>query len=281
MVRMVPTLVIPLVSTGNVPQLTVDLLLHSLSSEFNFVKSVDSTHLHPFVGPLDYVLDQPGPVLFSKTAPGKTYSTALELFYNESKRVYVLQQRTPVIRGYLNNYVKDIVIPLVEEYKIEEVVILDSFGALDQDVVEATTLSARTSSNFISDGNCEVGSVADIVRNFQQSLNLSQRSISSLPCSLFTFSPQGIQQEISTKQQVFNFAYHLLNASLSSLKHIRYCSAFVHEGDNSEDAHLLCDHLPHVIDSLGKLPVHTPPVSWKGVYGSRPIPSSFDEGIYV
>lgn len=278
---MVPTLILPLVSTGNVPQLTVDLLLHSLSSEFDFVKSVDSTHLHPFVGPLDYVLDQPQPVLFSKTAPAKRYSTALELFYNQSKDIYVLQQRTPVIQGYLNNYVKDVVIPLIEEYRIEEVVVLDSFGALDQDVVEATTLSSRTSSNFISDGICEVGSVTDVIRNFQQSLNLNQSPAESLPCSLFTFTAQSVQQEIATKQQVFNFAYHVLNASLPALKRIKYCSAFVHEGDNSEDAHLLCDHLPDIVDSLGKILNHTPPVSWKGVYGSRPIPTSFDEGIYV
>ncbi|QLQ82674.1 hypothetical protein HG537_0H04370 [Torulaspora globosa] len=277
---MAPTLIVPLVSTGNVPQLTVDLLLHSLSSEFSFVRSLDSTHLHPFVGPLDYVLDQPEPVLFKET-PEKTYSTALELFYNASKDIYVVQQRTPVIRGYLNNYLKDVIIPLIEAHDIEVVVLLDSFGSLDQDIAEATRLSLRTTSNFISNGTCEVGSVTDIIRNFQQSLNLNERSASSLPCSLFTFTAGSIQQEITTKQQVFNFAYHILNASLPALKRIRYCSAYVHEGDNSEDAHLLCDHLTDVIESLGKIVNHTPPVSWKGVYGSRPIPSSYDEGVFV
>ena len=125
---MVRTLIVPLVSTGNVPQLALDLLLHSLSSEFDFVKSLDSTFVHPFVGPLDYVLDQQVPVLFSKTAPQKIYSTALELYYNESKDLYVLQQRTPVIQGYLNNLIKETILPLIDEFKIEDVVILDSFG---------------------------------------------------------------------------------------------------------------------------------------------------------
>lgn len=278
---MVRTLIVPLVSTGNVPQLALDLLVHSLSSEFDFVKSLDSTFVHPFVGPLDYVLDQHVPVLFSKTAPQKIYSTALELFYNESKDIYVLQQRTPVIQGYLNNLIKETILPLIDEFKIEDVVILDSFGPLDDDVLEATTVPARRGTNLISDGTCEVGSVTDVIRSFEQSLNLNQGSELHLPSSLFKFTPDSLQQEISSKQQIFHFAYHLLNGKSPYLKQIKYCSAFVHEGDNSEDAHLLCDHLPVVIESLDKLFKHTPPVSWKGVYGLRPVPIAFDEGIYV
>lgn len=275
------TLIVPLVSTGNVPQLTVDLLLHSLSSEFDFVKSLDSTFVHPFVGPLDYVLDQPEPILFSKTAPHKAYSTALELFYNESKGLYIVQQRTPVIQGYLNNLIKDTILPLIQEYDIDTVMLLDSCGPLDDDLVEATTVPARRGTSLISDGTCEVGSVTDVVRSFEQSMNLDQNSQSYRSSSLFKFTPQSMQQEISSKQQIFHFAYHLLNSSSPSLKQIDYCNAFVHEGDNSGDAHLLCDHLPTIIESLGKIPKLTPPVSWKGVYGSRAVPIGFDEGIYV
>lgn len=275
------TLVVPLISTGNVPQLTVDLLLHSLSSEFDFVKSLDSTFVHAFVGPLDYVLEQAGPVLFERTAPKKTYSTALELFYNQSRDLYVLQQRTPIIPGYLNNFVKETILPLIDEYEIEETVILDSFGPLDNDVLEATTVPAKRGTSLISNGTCEVGSVTDVMRNFEQTLNLNQGTDLHFPSSLFTFTPESLQQEISSKQQVFHFAYHLLNGSSAHLKRITYCSAFVHEGDNSEDAHLLCDHLPTIINSLEKILKHTPPVSWKGVYGTRPVPVAFDEGIYV
>lgn len=278
---MTKTLIIPLVSTGNVPQLTVDLLLHSLSGEFEFVKSVDSTYVHPFVGPLDYVFDQPNPVLFSKTEPHKRYSTALELFYNKARDIYILQQRTPVIQGYLNNFITERILPLIGELHIDEVIILDSFGALDEDVMEVTSLSSRANNNFISDGFCEVGSVNDMIRTFQQSLNLNSESALQFPSSLFTFTSQSIQQEISVKHQVFKYVYHMLNALLPNLKQIKYISAFVHEGDNSEDAHLLCDHLPEVIESLDKIMKHTPPVSWKGVYGSRPIPLSFDEGVYI
>lgn len=274
------TLVIPLVSTGNVPQLTVDLILHSLSSEFDFVKSLDSTYLHPFVGPLDYVFDQSEPVLFSESSPQKVYSTALELFYNKARRLYVLQQRTPIIQGYSNNFVKEVISPLIAEYQVDEVVILDSFGALDEDVV-AASIPCRTNNDYFSDGICEVRSIGDMIREFEQSMHLNSESSLRAASSLFTFTPESVQQEISIKQQVFKFVYHLLNSPLVSLKHIKYCSAFVHEGDNSEDAHLLCDHLPLIIQTFDKIKKHTPPVSWKGVYGSRPIPSSFEEGLYI
>lgn len=278
------TLLIPLVSTGNVPQLTTDLVLHSLSEEFQFVRDLDSTYLHPFVGPLDYVFEQLKPVLFSKRDSNKSYSTALELFYSESKSLYVIQQRTPVIQGYLNNFVKEVICPLVQELSIRDVVILDSFGALDEEIVANTSRTSKTN-NFYSDAVCEVRSVGEMVREMESGLQLNpspeQQSSNNIVSSLFRFTSDSVQQEVSTRQQAFKFAYHLLNSPFSELQRIKYCSAFVHEGDNSYDAHLLCDHLPNVIDGFTKINVHTPPVSWKGVYGTRPIPTSFDEGIYI
>ncbi|GAV55453.1 hypothetical protein ZYGR_0AV00840 [Zygosaccharomyces rouxii] len=276
------TLLVPLVSTGNVPQLTTDLVLHSLSEEFQFVKDLDSTYLHPFVGPLDYVFGQEEPVLFNKSNVNKSHSTALELFYNESKSLYVIQQRTPVIQGYLNNFVKEVICPLVKEFNITDVVILDSFGALDDEVVANTSRTYKTNS-FYSDAICQVGSVGEVVREMESGLHLnpSSEQQSNVISTLFQFTNESVQQEVSTRQQAFKFAYHLLNSQASELQRIKYCSAFVHEGDNSYDAHLLCDHLPNVIDGFAKINVHTPPISWKGVYGTRPIPTSFDEGIYI
>lgn len=275
------TLLIPLVSTGNVPQLTTDLVLHSLSSEFQFIESLDSTHLHPFVGPLDYVFEQQEPVLFSRFAPEKTYSTALELFYNDSRSLYVIQQRTPVIQGYLNNFVRDVICPLVGKLCITDVVILDSFGALDEDIVANTSRTSKTN-NFYSDALCQVRSVGDVVREMEAGLHLDSPSLSSnIANTLFQFTTDSVQQELSTRQQAFKFAYHLLNSPFPQFQRIKYCSAFVHEGDNSYDAHLLCDHLTNIIDGFKKITKHTPPVSWKGVYGSRPVATSFDEGIYI
>ncbi|QLG74661.1 hypothetical protein HG535_0G05440 [Zygotorulaspora mrakii] len=274
------TLLIPLVSTGNVPQLTIDLVLHSLADEFQFVTSLDSTYIHPFTGPLDYVYEQQRPVLFT-SSPDKRYSTGLELFYSDQSSLYVLQQRTPIIQGYVNNFIKEVIVPLVVEYNIREVVIVDSFGVLDEDVMATASVSFRTSSNFFSDGICEVRSVGDMIQRFQSGLHLNEESTNEISTSLFTFTANSVQQEISTNQQIFKFAYHLLNATAPNLESIKYSSVFVHEGDNSEDAHLFCDHLPEIIHSLTKISTLTPPISWKGVYGSRPIPASFVDGIYI
>ncbi|EDO19641.1 hypothetical protein Kpol_1018p181 [Vanderwaltozyma polyspora DSM 70294] len=274
-------LVIPLVSTGNVPQLSTDLILHTLSNEFQFVQAVDSTFVHPFVGPLDYVFGQDDPELY-KNVPHKQYSTGLELFHNESKDLYVLQQRSPVIQGYLNNFIKRSIVPLLNKYGIDEVVIVDSYGALDEDVLVPSSIATRNGNPF-SLGVIDLNSIGDMSRVFDTSLNLGENSnqTSNIASTLFTFTEQSLQQEISTRQEVFKFVYHLLNSQLNSLKTIKYCSLFVHEGDNSYDASVLCEYLPQAIDKLNKLENLQAPVSWKGVYGQNPIRTAFDEGIYM
>jgi proteasome chaperone 2 len=49
-------LIIPSVSCGNIPQLTVDLLIHSL--DFSLVSRLDDSYLHPFASPVDHVEGQ-------------------------------------------------------------------------------------------------------------------------------------------------------------------------------------------------------------------------------
>ena len=275
-----PSLIIPLVSTGNVPQLSVDLIIHSLSNEFQFVESLDATFLHPFVGPLDYVIGQETPLLYSNQNDTKKFSTALELFYNESKGMYVLQQRTPIIQGYLNNFVKSMILPLVAKYEITEIIIVDSYGSLDEDVLIPSSIATRSWNPF-SLGTLEVNSVGDMSRLFESSLQLDTDTRLHVTAALFKFGSQSLQQEISTSQQVFKYTYHILNSQLPSLRTIKYCSLFVHEGDNSYDAYQLCEELPQAISKFNKIDKFTPPISWMGVYGFAPAPAAFDEGLYM
>ncbi|CCF60611.1 hypothetical protein KAFR_0K02550 [Kazachstania africana CBS 2517] len=289
------TLLLPLVSTGNVPQLSVDLILHSLSDEFEFVKSIDSTFLHPFVGPLDYGIDQTEPVLYTQssfleTPSVKKFSTALELFYNKSKRVYVLQQRTPTIQGYLNNFIKDTLIPLIKELQITNISVLDSFGPLDEKIIkrklQSNNHNHKNIDPFFSMGVCELQSIGNLVSNFDSTLRLQMDPDTSLHYtnSIFKFTPSSLIDEISTDQPIFKLTYHLLNdQNLTNLKEVKYCTLFVHEGDNSIDAKLFCEHLPDLINSSSdcKITKFRTPISWKGVYGFSELPSTFEEGIYI
>lgn len=281
------TLILPLVSTGNVPQLATDLILHSLSSEFEFVKTLDSSFLHPFVGPLDYSLHEGEPILYRKSHPTMKYSSALELFVNDKMDLYVIQQRTPIIQGYLNNFITDVIVPLINELKVTNVTIMDSYGSLDENVIARNIKppSGVMIDSFFSLGICKVKSVNEMIEGFESVLNLQVDPDTALHYtnSLFHFTPTSCQNEISTEQQIFKFTYHLLNSSsVSTLEEIKYASLFVHEGDNSLDAKLLCDHLPELANQSSlKITEFKEPISWKGVYGFREIPSTFDEGIYI
>lgn len=306
------TLVLPLVSTGNVPQLTVDLILHSFNGDFHFVEDLDSKYLHPFVGPLDHTLNTGNnhtnnnnnnnntPSLYS--SPIKHYSSALELFSNKDGSVYIIQQRTPVIQGYINNFILDVLIPLIDKLKITKLSILDSYGVFDTNIVTSlitnnnnsnTNTSTNNTNSLISPianisiGTCNVHSINDITSNFQQLLNLKFDSNSNLryTSQFFNFNPNDPIQEISTNQTIFKIVYHLLNNLRSSLCEIKYFTMLVHEGDNSLDAkYFVRNCLPMITNanySVSNDSQFKIPISWMGVYGMTQTPSTIEEGIYI
>ena len=288
------TLILPLVSTGNVPQLCTDLVLHSLSDEFEFVKSLDSMYVHPFVGALDYSAEDVQPVLY-KSSPDKKLSTALELFYNKAKNLYVIQQRTPVIQGYINNFVRETIIPLVDELQISHLTVLDSYGALDESIISKkfATNAAKGMNNidpYFSMGTCRMGSIESLSSEFDSALDLQVDPNTSqhYTTSLLKFTERSLVQEVSTDQQIFKIIYHLINSRLSKLEEIKYCTFFVHEGDNSLDAGLFASRFEDFVNptegSAGasvSISHFKTPVSWKGVYGFNEIPSTLEEGIYI
>ncbi|SMN19352.1 similar to Saccharomyces cerevisiae YKL206C ADD66 Protein involved in 20S proteasome assembly [Maudiozyma saulgeensis] len=285
------TLILPLISTGNVPQLTTDLILHSLSNEFRFVKSLDSTYVHPFVGALDYSLHDGKPILY-ESDPNKRFSSALELFYNESKNVYVIQQRTPIIQGYINNFIKEIIIPVIKEFQITDVTILDSYGALDESIISHkfnnnTNMGITNVDPFYSVGICNLEGIGSLSDEFDSILNLKTDPNTAMHYtnSLLEFSKKSLLQEISTDQQIFKIIFHLINSQLGSLTKVKYCSFFVHEGDNSLDAKLFTSHFNDFVNPIDSTIVEIKdfktPISWKGVYGFNEVPTTLEEGIYI
>lgn len=294
------TLVLPLVSTGNVPQLSVDLLLHSFNDRFHFIEDLDSKYLHPFVGPLDHTLADtttttPSSSTLYDGTSSKRFSSALELFSNKDKSIYIIQQRTPIIQGYLNNFIQDIIIPLINRLGITKLSILDSYGAFDIDNGKnngtTATMNKGPLSN-ISIGTCKMDSMNDIIANFDETLSLSYDSNSSLhyTTQFYKFNSNSPIQEICTNQTIFKITYHLLNnlnlhSASSPLKEIKYFDILVHEGDNSLDAkYLIKNCLPLILSENYKITQDSEfkiPISWMGVYGMGRIPASIEEGIYI
>lgn len=103
-------LLVPSVSTGNVPQLALDLLIYTYG--FKLVKSLDDEHLYPFAGPLD------GTAL--PVARGLT--TACQLFQLDD--ISLIQLRSPPIYGHKNKFIESL-----KEHINGEVLVVGSANA--------------------------------------------------------------------------------------------------------------------------------------------------------
>ncbi|SCV00110.1 LAMI_0G02938g1_1 [Lachancea mirantina] len=273
------TLLLPLVSTGNVPQLSTDLLLHSLSPRFKFVQELTSLHLYPFVGPLDHVPGQKAALYDSVT--DKRYTTALELFYDQQRDLYVVQQRSPVLQHYENNFCKEVVAPLVKQLRVQHVIVLDSTEGVEE-ALARRNLPDPTSYRY-SVGTCDLSEFENVAQEFQDRLHIDEKSNTSLNTTLFRFSETSFQNGITTEQFVFKLCYHLTHAASlhAVLTKITYVNVLVQEGDNSEDAAAACQNLHRLAPEIPSVSELHAPASWSGVYGVRDAPTAFDEGLYI
>ena len=204
----------------------------------------------------------------------RQYTTPLELFFNKSASLYVIQQRSPIINGYENQFFKDVIIPLIQELQIASVIVLDSAGALDCTI----PISNSHYQSQFAEATCQIEPIEEMTRQFQTHLQLENQSQSHVNKS-FKFNEDSFQESFSVDQPVYKLLYHLLYHSRLPLKSIKYLSKIVHEGDNSWDALQVCGKLGELLPSLNTTQLVSP-ISWKGVYGARPIASGFDQGIY-
>lgn len=268
-------LLLPLVATGNVPQLMTDLILHSLNSDFEFVRELDSMYLFAFTGPLDFVEGSKSSLY--ENSPDKTLTTPLELFYSKKFDLYIVQQRSPVLQPYDNNFCKQVLLPLIEETKITTLIVADAFEDYEELIASGPAQRSKYSL-----GVCDISQVDNLAGEFQQKLQLKD-SNTAVNNTLFKFTDSSFQSAISTEQLIFKLCYHLFHASklTHSLKEIRYFNTYVQEGDNSEDAAAACDQIPNVIPGFPRISKYQVPVSWNGVYGVRNAPTDFEEGLYI
>ncbi|KAI5965311.1 uncharacterized protein KGF55_001532 [Candida pseudojiufengensis] len=105
------TLILPTISIGNLPQLTVDLLINN----FNFVKIgyLNDLYLYPFASPIDYVSN-----------PIEGISHAIEVYYSKDLNLTVVQQRSPIIPSYTTPFINEVIVPFIQNFK--QVIVLNS-----------------------------------------------------------------------------------------------------------------------------------------------------------
>lgn len=229
-------LVIPSVSTGNVPQLAVDLLIHNL--DLKLVATLDSLFLYPFASPVDYVNEKP--------ADGSV-STALELYYNEELNLSVIQQRSPILSDYTQNFL-DYLVAIVKEFEIAKVVLLDSNDfALKEDI------------------------------NFEKPLELYSNELTERFKSLKVSNTNDLDK---VKDSFTTFANTLVS-EINKIKDVTLQALlmFVYEGDNFFDAQVVAKEVVDLLE-IQQPKQLVKPKSWEGVYGDRPIPKSLEEGLF-
>lgn len=91
------TLIIPCVSVGNVPQLSLDLLINQFIrhpdskeqdpiNDLEMVGYISSKHVCPFAGPDSFKLG------------GSLLTTSIQVFASKSKKIVIIQQRSPIYK---------------------------------------------------------------------------------------------------------------------------------------------------------------------------------------
>lgn len=230
-------LIIPTVSIGNVPQLTVDLLIHTY--EFIKVGILNDFYLFPFVGPQDGIeLKEEGS------------SNGLEVYYNNNLKIVILHQRSPVIVGFMEKFVKNVIYKFIKKFNISKVILLDSQNASFKEPKFYRTTRIHSKDTFLK-------------------LNLNQLKIDKEK----DICPKDEKEEFS---MLLNQLYDVSdNCTLFDLKLL---NIVVFEGENFSDAEILCEKLLSFLCIEKKQWVR--PLSWINANKIN-LSESYNEGIYI
>lgn len=225
-------LLVPSISIANIPQLATDLLIHTWG--FAKVATLADTYLYPFISPADY----------SEKAPGGI-SYALEVYYSAQHKLSLIQQRSPLVPGFAQQHVAEVLVPFVKTGQFEHVVFLD---LADAGLVE-----------HIAHGEIQIYTNEDLLSQLN-TLHISDRAkpLASTDHSVYAqavIDGLGVQTKLSV------------------------LVTYVYEGDNSDDAHALATKVAEVL-KIEEPKRWNAPVSWLGVYGDNPIPLAMENGLY-
>ncbi|QRV82718.1 proteasome assembly chaperone 2 [Ceratobasidium sp. AG-Ba] len=222
-------LILPVISAGNVSQLSADLLIHTL--ELQRVGVCDPTYHVPVLGSLDGLVDA------GVTVP-------MELFGSPKDNIYVLQQRSPVLKDYKEEFVQ----------KLMDMIQSSAFGNVLYLV--GSDLSTRTDAQMSS------------VYYHALSKDTTKGNISATPLGSIVDLP-AFAGGVDAQDAIIpgaGLARRLLSAPGSNPPRAALVQ-FVAEGDNIPDAHAMAAMVAKVlkIETQG----WKQPPSWNfGMYGT-------------
>ncbi|SAM02570.1 hypothetical protein [Absidia glauca] len=224
-------LLLPSVSIGNVPQLTCDLIIHTL--QLTRVGSIDSDAVIPVVGQRE---DQSVGI-----------SVPIEVYQSADRQWTVIQQRSPTLPGKRKDLIASLV-AFIESAQFARVVLLASLDA-----------SRRLDSQIASIPFRVVGdttTVQDIYQKIKVPELETQQQQEMTTSQLPSMPGAGISR--SLYQQLYDSKVNVVLFSM-----------FVLEGDNGQDSVELANVINsyYQIKPEGK-DAWTPPKSWEYLFGT-------------
>ncbi|KAK9461002.1 proteasome assembly chaperone 2 [Lipomyces oligophaga] len=253
-------LLIPTVSSANVPQLALDLIIHTLKIPFH---SIVDHHglLYSFAGPVDHFEDYPavpdsdqGP----PTSRPRGICSALELYHDSNFTCLV--QRSPTLPKLRSQFISDVLLPLITENSFSRVILLSSADASlrpDPDQLSFLRISVLPDLS---------GQVAK--------LSISEGITSHLP------DPSSSELSISLPESIpgSGITIPFLRQAVARKLNVESIILYAYDGDNVPDAKKLA------LLVFQCLAIKSPrtwiqPSSWDGVYG-KDMDEHIEHGLY-
>lgn len=228
------TLIVPAISIANIPQLAADVLLHSLKLEKAAV--LNDTYLYPFVSPVDHAGD---------VAPHGV-SFALEAYLSSDRRITLLHQRAPLLPGFAQKHLDEVIVPFVQASSFERVLFLN-----------------------LADAGLAPGAGAGSVHV------LSGEDVLLKPLDTLAISENALAQQSPDSSLLYG---RLFIEKIHRLTTVQVAVIYAYEGDNFFDAQTLASVAAKVLQISE--PVWQTPVSWDGVYGDKGVPLALEDGLY-
>ncbi|KAL6933296.1 hypothetical protein ACO0R3_002400 [Hanseniaspora guilliermondii] len=294
------TLILPLVSTGNVPQLTTDLILEN-NSNLKLISSYFSTNvkllLHSFAG-----------------FDNNNVLSGIELYEDSSNKIIVIQQRSPTIKPFELLFYKALFDELMfnkdSKYynDIQKVIVLDSISGSDPylDIIKSNkygnlyqlptslkiakaTVNADIDKEYFTKMNESLTNYYNETNNYIKSHQKnyadvqfnSKEILPKLNDTILQFDQDSFQQRILVDADVLKVIFSLINKTTSL--NITYMNMLVYEGDNSVDAR---DYLLNLSEKILSKEINfkndelKTPSSWVNIYGTKDLTKELGESIY-
>ena len=284
-------LIIPTISVGNIPQLTADLIL---ANDSNYIILKDDNIIDPDLLKFTYP--------FVSSDENK-FIRSLEIYENKVNNSYLLQQRSPIIKGFEINFYSLLVKRIKQTLpQINEIIIIDSLSGSGPyiDLIKSEKVSNLY--ELINDQRISVGHLnpkidAKAFESFRVALDNEIKSLAEKEKIEHKYDDINFEfKEVlpKTDQNVIQFdgssfqnkifvdslLTKLVSTFVDLTTNINYFNMVSYEGDNSLDAVIFIKFLTSlkIVKPTENIKI---PKSWESVYGFKHLKESIDESFYT